>query len=171
MEIEWKQMPDDRLKDIFLVSNTGQVKRNSKDKLLKASLSHNGYRLFATKVGGRSGKYVTVRIARMVAMAFIPNPDNKPQVNHIDGDKLNDSVGNLEWVTNQENTIHAIQTGLLVHPTGYKSKHSKLTKEQEEYCKENYVPRHRKFGARALGRKFGVHHNCIVRHVENGKVN
>ena len=48
----------------------------------------------------------------MVAITFIPNPDNKEQVNHIDGNKLNNAVENLEWVTNQENQIHKVKIGL-----------------------------------------------------------
>ena len=51
-------------------------------------------------------------IHRLMAETFIPNPDNKPQINHIDGDKQNNSINNLEWVTVKENAIHARNTGL-----------------------------------------------------------
>ena len=57
-------------------------------------------------------------IHRLVAETFIPNPDNKLCVNHIDGDKYNNNVDNLEWCTHKENTAHAIDTKLLTHPTG-----------------------------------------------------
>lgn len=59
------------------------------------------------------GKKKQIKIHRMVAETFISNPDNKPIVNHIDGDTHNFNVSNLEWVTSQENSIHAYNTGLI----------------------------------------------------------
>ena len=59
------------------------------------------------------GKTKYCRIHRLVAQAFIPNPENKPTVNHKNGNKLDNSVENLEWATQSENQIHAIRTGLV----------------------------------------------------------
>lgn len=75
-------------------------------------------------------KAKTVKVHRIVAMAFIPNPKNKPQVNHKDGDKLNYSIKNLEWATPKENVRHAHKTGLTIHKRGYEASDSKLSMQQ-----------------------------------------
>lgn len=72
---------------------------------MKGSLNPNGYPQVKLTISTKNSKYV--RTHRLVAEAFIPNPDNKPQVNHIDGVKTNNHVENLEWVTNRENSLHS----------------------------------------------------------------
>lgn len=74
-------------------------------------------------------------VHRFVAQAFIPNPENKPCVNHIDGDKSNNKVGNLEWVTYSENTIHALENGLKIPEQGEDVHNAGITNDQaREVC-------------------------------------
>lgn len=79
-----------------------------------------------------------ITISRLVALTFIPNLLNKPQVNHIDGNKLNDCVNNLEWVTASENIIHAYKSGLMKAPRGEKSGKNKLTELSVKRIKNLY---------------------------------
>lgn len=74
-------------------------------------------------------------IHRLVAEKYIPNPENKPQVNHKDGNKLNNCADNLEWVTNQENRNHAVDNDLQV--TGEKCSWAKLTEENVKEIRAN----------------------------------
>ena len=64
-------------------------------------------------IGGKhQGGRKTVKVHRLIAIAFIPNPNNLPEVNHIDGNKTNNNVENLEWVTHSENEKHAYRIGI-----------------------------------------------------------
>ena len=108
----------------YLVSNKGRVKslKRKTPKILSQFIDSRGY--FQVDLN-RGNKLVH----RLVAKAFIHNSEEKEQVNHIDGDKLNNDVGNLEWMTNQENQIHAIALGLKVNPKGEDAHNAKLIDE------------------------------------------
>lgn len=69
-------------------------------------------------------------IHRLLAEAFIPNPENKPQINHKDGNRRNNALDNLEWCTQSENNKHAHVTGLNIPPRGEKKRNAKLTAEK-----------------------------------------
>lgn len=93
----------------YLITTCGKVWSLKSKRFLKNQTDRYGYYYVHLQTKGKEKKY---KIHRLVALAYIPNPENKPQVNHIDGNKLNNSVSNLEWVTAKENTEHAWKTGL-----------------------------------------------------------
>ena len=74
-------------------------------------------------------------VHRLVAEQYIPNPDNLPQVNHIDGNKLNNCVENLEWVSNLDNRAHAVKNHL--HLCGEQTKMAKLTEKDVRYIRQH----------------------------------
>src|SRR5690606_13275621 len=110
---------------------------------------------------GRKGKAGCLKIHREVATAFVENPENKPYVNHKDGNKRNNKVENLEWVTASENVNHAYAIGLIDTVKGQDKQNSVLKDEDVYYIRENYVPYSRTHGTRALSRKYGVAHSVI----------
>jgi hypothetical protein len=123
---KWK--PLDWINESYLISNYGRLKRLGSDKILKpvCRRMYNQYGIYSL-CNKRQPKHIQAH--RLVAMAFIPNPYNKPQVNHIDGNKLNNHFTNLEWCTGSENIKHAIRTGLLNIRKGSDSNFSKQTGE------------------------------------------
>lgn len=104
---EWKSL---ELYPNYLISIYGDIYSLKKRKMLKKKINNNGYQ--SVCLFDKYGKEKTVLVHRLVALTFIPNPQNKPQINHKDGNKLNNSVSNLEWVTSSENQKHAYRLGL-----------------------------------------------------------
>ncbi len=118
---------------------------------LKTNKSRKGYNTITLKINGHKKTY---KIYRLVAEAFIPNPEKKPQVNHTDGDKDNDDVLNLEWCTNKENARHAQDNGLLKQKKGSEHPNSKLTDKEVSSIREKYIPR--KYTAKMLSQEFNM---------------
>lgn len=119
---------------------------------------HNGH-ILAGQPNGKGYLRVSIGkklmfIHRLVAEKYVPNPDHKTQVNHKDGNKLNNSADNLEWVSNQENRKHAIEHDL--HLTGEKCSWSKLTEEDVRFIRS-----HPEISTTDLANMFNVSRPCI----------
>lgn len=135
----WKDIKG--FEGIYQISNNGEVKSLErktfnngtkteniiKEKILKKPLDKDGYIIYCLF---KNNKRFSLKAHRLVAIEFIDNPQNKPQVNHKNGIKTDNSVDNLEWVTAKENSVHATQLGLNYQLGGELHHMSKLTAKQ-----------------------------------------
>ena len=155
----------------FLVSDSGKIKSARSGKEIKTLINKQGYEVFSTKIGGRLGTNKLFRVHRIVAECFLEPPSKDlldwaagtkyglVLVNHKDLNKQNNTPSNLEWCTASYNSSHYWEsTCSKPRP----SKTRKLTKEAVLYIRDNYTPRCRVFGARALARKFDIAHMGIL---------
>ena len=144
----------------YEVSATGVVTRNGK--IIKTRL-RAGYPSYTESI---NNKQRDVHVHRKVAETYIHNPHNLPCVNHIDGNKENNHVSNLEWVSHKENSQHASKMGLNDYQRTRKTKNNvsarKVTMTQANEIRSKYVSGSRTHGARALGREYGLPHTAIL---------
>ena len=143
----WKDIKD--YEGIYQVSNIGRVKRVDTDRILKGCKNRGGYlRVRLSKNNLASNK----RIHRLVAQAFIPNTENKSQVNHIDEDKTNNRVDNLEWSTAKENSNHGTRNERVSKTLSVPIIATNLTTgESTEF-----------YGSRECARQLGLNRSCIM---------
>lgn len=140
----WKDIPKEFVNESigYKVSNFGRI-RNNKGQITLGSIDkNNGYKYIYVS----RKKYL---LHRIVAQTFISNPENKEQVNHKDGNKLNSNLNNLEWNTCQENQIHKVETGL----TNNKRKVIQYDLEMNEINSYNSI--------KEASQKLSICHECI----------
>jgi len=116
----------------YKISNFGRVlslipHNGTSNRKLKNLLNKTGYYQVGLHINGSKKKMFLVH--RLIANAFIPNPENKPCVNHINGKKTDNRIENLEWCTHSENTTHAFETKLKEAAKGEKHGKAVLTKQ------------------------------------------
>ena len=140
----WKEIG----KTGYEVSDLGRIRHGNR--ILAGSYHSDGY--IFTNIHGDQ-----IPIHRFVATAFIPNPNNLPEINHRDGNKMNNSVENLEWVTSSENQKHAYDFGL--QPRGLSTYTGKFTEAQREEIKQLWNSG--EYSKREIAKMYGVSHTCI----------
>ena len=142
----------------YEVTRDGRIisHKKSKPREIKPYLDRDGYKIVQLII---NGKYKHYSVHRLVAMTYLVNEGNKPEVNHIDGNKLNNHLSNLEWVTRSENTQKAYNNKQLV-ALGKPKLNPKLVKEIREN-KEN-------LNREQLARKYKVSCSCI-QHIRRGR--
>lgn len=161
MEI-WKNIP--KFKNEYQISDMGRIRSvlkvivksdNSKytrrSKVLKPDIKHDGYARGAVSL---VGKMIPYKIHRLVAIAFIPNPENKKTVNHINGIKTDNRAVNLEWNTQQENVTHSHKHGLAYILKGSEIGNSILKENQVVEIRAKFVPRI--YTRKKLANEYGV---------------
>lgn len=125
----WK--PIETWDEYYLISNKSRVKSILKGirwaKIKSQIIGTTGYWCVHLSVNGH---HEFRRVHRLLAKSFIPNPENKPCINHKDGNRLNNDLPNLEWATYSENLQHAYDMGLAIPQYGETSKRSKLTSDE-----------------------------------------
>lgn len=157
----------------YEVSSLGRVKKlpcgkgfNSVERIKTLVTSKDGYLMLNWKT--LDGKQHSKPIHRIVAEAFIPNPEQKDTVNHIDGDKTNNNVDNLEWATRREQLTHAYAHALRVSHKGSENCNSKLSQDDVMFIRTYTVKRSRTHGIPSMAKKFGVSYETIY-NVLSGK--
>lgn len=155
----------------YEISNFGRVRNKETGCILKPSI-RKGYE----RVGLYSeGERTYFSIHRLVGEYFLGNPNDKPQINHKDGNKKNNFYGNLEWCTNSENQLHAYENGLQNRTINHKQqlkelhkiskKNRKLSDKEVREIRDKYVPY--KYSYAKLGDEYGVSGKTIELIVKN----
>ncbi len=162
-----------RVLDLFsgyTIREDGEV-RSRFGRVVKQQHGASGYARVELWENGNGRKYL---VHRLLAQSFIPNPDGKPQVNHIDGNKTNNDLVNLEWVTQSENQIHAYRAGL---QRGYRKPCPMSESHKKALCGSRWRGEARTYWAEGVAfespesaaQAFGVNRQTFYNRTQSGK--
>ena len=170
MEEVWKPIPGYEGYEVSSLGNVRSVdrvvsitscngkrfERNYRGKLIKPQLDGNGNYLHVSL-----GRRKIANVHRLVAKAFLPNPNNFPEVNHKDENKLNNHVGNLEWCDHSYNSNYGSRRNSV---KGEKNPMNQYKEEVVREIKEAYIPNDKEFGVSGLAKKYGMSqtHVCAI---------
>jgi hypothetical protein len=167
-ELEEFFVPIQGFEERYKISNEGRIisiggmgkGRVVKDRFLKPSKNGDGY---FSVILSKDGNPKQFRVHRLIALHFIPNPNNYPIINHIDGTRDNNAIDNLEWCTYSHNTKHAYNIGskIACPLRGEKSNFAKLSEFQVLEIRRIY--NEKEIGVCKIAKLFGVRHSQISR--------
>jgi hypothetical protein len=154
----------EKIKDFekYSITRDGRVWSWHRNLFLSPGLAGKGYPMV---VLFRDGKPYNRLIHRLMAQTYIPNPENKREVNHKDGNKQNNFLNNLEWATPHENRLHGYKIGL--HGSGENHHQAKLKQSQVDYIREQYATG--KYTFARIANVFGVSTSLIQKIVNRIK--
>ena len=159
----WKDV--EGFEGLYRVSNEGVLmstpRQGTKGGVVKRNKMKHGYEQYRLY---KNNKCHQEYVHRLLAKHFTPNPKNKPHVNHIDGNPMNNSLDNLEWVTHLENVQHAVRTGLFNHK-GANHPGAKLTDQEVLEIRDLF--KHRVFKQWEIGEIYGAPRPTIASITQN----
>lgn len=149
----------------YYVSENGDVYRkwsNGYKKMKQSKIQNRNYYRTGLSINGKKISYLT---HRMIAECFIPNPDNKPEINHDDGNGLNNNISNLIWATTNENMEHSIKNNL--HSRGETHGKRKLNNSIVKQIQKEYQFKSKDNNTNSLAKKYGVNQSTIYNIIKN----
>lgn len=160
----WKVIP--AFGGRYEASINGEIRHIENKNIRKARVNRCGYLQMNFSRNDGSGRTVTVKVHHLIALTFLENPNDLPEVNHKDGNKQNNAVSNLEYCTRSKNQKHAFEMGLQIMPKGEDAPRAKLTNEQARQIRKLY--KEKRMSQQKLAGFFNVS-QTTVRRVINGQ--
>jgi len=140
----------------YEISRNGTIRNRENLKIKSQYVGSTGYYMVSFSYNNKSKPQ---RVHRLLATTFKPNPENKPNINHLDGNKLNNDLNNLEWCTHAENMRHAFRTGL-ANNTGIKNGMAKLNPASARKIKQLLSEG---VSQQKIADQFNVSRSCILK--------